>query len=217
MTNVNNKCSWKWQLKLMGISNFGTDCTIFVYKFTVAISLVSLLQQEIFIKYDKSYNTVFWSFIYTGCCLHCSKWGEKIICCLNCLLFLFCAIVLKVVELQIISICSEQNIFILLYKICQHIFQYVCHDWLTDHSQIYRILTLQKHVPKELSLQMIKNQEYSNSNLPNQELQKPEVLHFRRQLCKKDRSLPYRYGPIIPPPRCAWKSLVRRISGFSVA
>ena len=47
------------------------------------------------------------------------------------------------------------------------LFQYVCQDWLTDYPKIYWALTLQKHVPKELSLQMMKNSEYSNSNLPN--------------------------------------------------
>ena len=40
--------------------------------------------------------------------------GKKFICCLYCLLYLFCAIVLKVVKLQVISSCSEQNIFILV-------------------------------------------------------------------------------------------------------
>ena len=38
-------------------------------------------------------------------------WWVRNICCLYCLLFLFCAIVLKVVKLQVISSCSEQNIF----------------------------------------------------------------------------------------------------------
>ena len=31
---------------------------------------------------------------------------------------------------------------------------------------------------------MKKNSEYLNSNLPNQKLRKPKVLHFRRELCK---------------------------------
>ena len=43
--------------------------------------------------------------------------------CLYCLLFLFCGIVLKVVKLQVISSCSEQNIFILVDKMFQHIFE----------------------------------------------------------------------------------------------
>ena len=38
-----------------------------------------------------------------------------------CLLFLSCAIVLKLVKLQVISSCSEQNIFILVDKMFQHI------------------------------------------------------------------------------------------------
>ena len=95
------------------------------------------------------------------------------------MLFLLCAIMLNIVKLQVMSRCSDQNIFILVDKMF-NIFQYV----LSDYSQIYWIFTLQKHVPKELSLQMMKNSKYSNSNLPNWKLRKPEVLHFRRELCQ---------------------------------
>ena len=42
-------------------------------------------------------------------------------CCLYCQLFLFCEIVLKVVKLQVIVSCSEQNIFILVDKMFQNI------------------------------------------------------------------------------------------------
>ena len=45
--------------------------------------------------------------------------GKKYV--LYCLLFLFYAIVLKVVKLQVILSCSEQNIFILVDKMVQHI------------------------------------------------------------------------------------------------
>ena len=43
------------------------------------------------------------------------------ICCLYSVLFLFWAIVLKVVKLQVIWSCSEQNIFITVDKMFQHI------------------------------------------------------------------------------------------------
>ena len=46
--------------------------------------------------------------------------GKKI-CCLYSVLFLFWAIVLKVVKLQVIWSCSEQNIFILDDKMFHHI------------------------------------------------------------------------------------------------
>ena len=36
-----------------------------------------------------------------------------------------------------------------------------------------------------LSFQMMKNSEYSKSNLPILKLRKPEELHFWRELCKK--------------------------------
>ena len=58
------------------------------------------------------------------------------ICCLYSVIFLLWAIVLKVVKVQVIWNCSEQNIFILVDKMFQHIsagLQY----WLTDYSQIY--------------------------------------------------------------------------------
>ena len=43
--------------------------------------------------------------------------------------FLFWAIVLKVVKLQVISSCSEQNIFILVDKMFQHISRFAKTDW----------------------------------------------------------------------------------------
>ena len=46
---------------------------------------------------------------------------EKTVCYLCCLPFLFCAVVLKVVKLQVIWSCSEQNVFILVDKMFQHI------------------------------------------------------------------------------------------------
>ena len=117
---------------------------------------------------------------------NCTWWVWNM-CCLYCLQFLFCAIVLKVVKLQVISSfsvpdglsllsailvlcncvkssklqvissCSEQNIFSLVDK-CFNIFQYFCQDWLTDYSHIFWILTFRKHVQKELSFHMMKNQ-----------------------------------------------------------
>ena len=109
--------------------------------------------------------------------------GKKM-CCLYCPYFCFVQIVFKEVKLQVISSCSEQNIFSLVTK-CFNIFQYFFQDWFTDFSHIYWILPLWKHVPKELSLQMMKNSEYSNSTLPNSKLRSLEVLHFRQELCKR--------------------------------
>ena len=63
------------------------------------------------------------------------------ICCHYSVLFWFCAIVLKVVKLQVIWSWSEQNIFILVDKPIS----VGCQDWLTDYSQIYWILSSQKH------------------------------------------------------------------------
>ena len=63
---------------------------------------------------------------------------------------------------QVISSCSEGNNLILFDKMFQHIS--VRLSRLIDRLFT---LTLQKHVPTELSLQMMENSEYSNSNLPN--------------------------------------------------
>ena len=68
----------------------------------------------------------------------------------------------KITSYFVVSSCSEQNICILVDEFF-NIFQYFWQDWLTDYSHIYWISTLQKHVQKELSLQMMKNSEYSNS------------------------------------------------------
>ena len=62
-------------------------------------------------------------------------------------------------------------------KISFNLFHYFFQDWLTDYSHIYRIFTLEKHFPKEFSVQMMKNSEYSNSNLPYYKIRKPEILH----------------------------------------
>ena len=62
-----------------------------------------------------------------------------------------------------------------------NIFQYFGQDLLTDywHYIFYWMLLLQKYVPKEFNLRMMKNSEYFN--LPNQRLRKQAVLYFRRQ------------------------------------
>ena len=77
----------------------------------------------------------------------------------------------------------------------------------TFYLHIYWILTLEKHVPKELSLQMMEKSEYSNSNLLNLKLRKPEVVHFRRQSCDSTAhcSTGYKLQAIITWQRCAWK------------
>ena len=54
--------------------------------------------------------------------------GKKYVC-LYFLQFLFCAIVFKVVKLQVISRCSEQNIFSLFDKMFQHISSGVANEW----------------------------------------------------------------------------------------
>ena len=86
--------------------------------------------------------------------------------CLYCLLFLFCATMLKLVRLQIILSCSQQNIFILVDKVFQHIS--VGLSRLVDRLFTNLLnINLTETRKKELSLQVRNNLEYSNSNLPN--------------------------------------------------
>ena len=91
--------------------------------------------------YRKSTQWQWASFVSAVCKISISTWWVRNICYLYCVLFLFWAIVLKIVKLQVISSCSEQNIFILVDKMLQprnlnflgfNIFQYVCQDWLTQ-------------------------------------------------------------------------------------
>ena len=79
------------------------------------------------------------------------------------------AIVLKVVKLQIIiSSCSEQNIFILVDKMFQNISVVLSRliDRLFTHLLNINITQTCTEGIKS-SVQMMKNSEYSNSNLPN--------------------------------------------------
>ena len=75
--------------------------------------------------------------------INCYVMGKKYMLSL-CLLFLFCGIVIKVVKLQVISSYSEQNIFILVYNMFQHISVHSSR-LMRGYSHIYWILTLQKN------------------------------------------------------------------------
>ena len=70
-------------------------------------------------------------------------------------IFLFCAIVLKVVKsYKLLRAVLNKSIFILVDNMLSTYFsRFVKTDWQIIHKK-YWILTLQKHVPKELSLRM---------------------------------------------------------------
>ena len=75
-------------------------------------------------------------------------------------------------------------------------------NWQIIHKSTEYILTLQKHVPKELNLQVVKNSEYWTQPCQIKVTKlKPVVLHFRRELYKN--SLQHTYGQIIPWQRSA--------------
>ena len=103
----------KWLSHPYAIKWFQCGQYIYIFAYSMAVILYTLWFSMVIV------------FICSNRGLHFNDFNIYVmgkICCLYCLLFLFCAIVLKVVKLQVISSSSEQNIFILVDKMV-NIFQ----------------------------------------------------------------------------------------------